>query len=445
MNIRISLPSGVNEGENLPLQFAVPDSSLEAPRVDCGFTGLNCDVTLRRGASGGWQGVANVHSGLAGHAFLKFRLTDPSHPERGWDGEVGVRFAPRQQAAPIHITGVDSSAEKSGMGQANSVNITVNGLASGGTGTSAQAQWQEIEVMLHECALPVSLPRSPAPAPVPPVNPMATASNSDSPSQAKVPVVSSPSGPVRETTVGTIARGNSMMIAAAMLLLIGVVSYLAISNHERGGHVSQPSASNGSQAAPVLETIGSSGSSPSPGLNAASEHPVETFPNRKEIVPVNTPTTQASSPAIEVQGLAATYQSGDYVRLKLRLVKPGYVRLLTCDPDGVIVQLYPSKLDAVKELPSGSWISLPDPAIISARDGFGYECYLPEGRSRENTRVLVQWSPYPFDQSVMRGLGEFYEPVKPATWGEIATRGVRINLGTAAVESKNLTFDVVKP
>jgi len=451
MNIRISLPSGVNEGENLPLQFALPDSSLEAPRVDCGFTGLNCDVLLRREVSGGWRGVANVHSGLAGHAFLKFRLTDPSHPVRGWEGEVGVRFAPRQQAAPIHITGVDSSAEKSGMGQANSVNITVNGLASGGTGTSGQAQWQEIEVTLHECALPVSLRSSPAPAPVPPVNPampdIQTVSSSHATGAAPPPA----SGSRPESTKDTVLRGHSMTIAAAMLILIGVVSYLAISNRERGADVvkptphsnlaSHPSASNISQAGSTGETADFNANSSS-GLHAA---PAEASTIQKEVLPVKPPTPELSSPAIEIQGLATTYQSGDYLRLKLRLGKPGYVRLLTCDPDGAIVQLYPSKLDVVKELPSGSWIFLPDPEIIGTRAGFGYECYLPDGRSRENTRVLVQWSPYPFDQSVMRGIGEFYAPEKPATWGEIATRGVRINLGTAVVESKNLTFDVVKP
>ena len=477
MKLRISLPSVVNEGENLPVSFAIPNSCFHAPRVDCGFTGLNSSSTLRRIASGDWQGVANVHSGLAGQAYLNLRLTDPSRPDRCWEGEAGVRVAPRQQGSPIHITGVDSNAERGGLGQANSVNITVNGIATGRAGGGgAEASWLNIEVFLNECEAPVTVPRSPLPASAIPVDPLAPRQTTSDVSQPEIadridlkqqpqdrPIMSN--GWTKEVRV---------TVSVAAIIAIGV-SVLVFGRPGKGidsnsdpekvpainiYNNNNPTSINNNGSLDNTTNLGSNPSAPRRSEDQLPDPSKTKLPPSAPVLSTNAgastlpqeriqsgapPSNPTTKESIEVKGMAATYRSGDYLKLQVRLAKTGYVRLLTCDPAGAIVQLYPCQLDTVKALPAEQWIPLPDPEIVSKRSGFAYECYVSDGKDRETTQVLVQWSPYPFELTGMRGTSVFYEPEKPTNLGEIATRGVRVKLGTPAVEGKALTFDVAKP
>jgi hypothetical protein len=403
MNITISIPSRVEAGQNLPVRFHVSQDHLDAPTVECGFEAKNEGVALRR-ESGGWGGEMNLHVRLAGTTFLRLRLTNPAHPAKCWEGSVPAHFSAQHQPVPVNITGSSNQGEKSGLGQALSqhFNIQVGGRDDGASFASGPVLWQHIPVELHDCGIIASAAITPGSAPFSQVS----ASHPPTPPPAAatpLPQTDLPHNP--GSTLGTLARGNAMALGFIAVFCVLTLAYLVIGK----GHKENPDQDKGAEV---------------------------TKPE---------PPPPAPDPPIEVRELSATYQSGEHLKLQVRLAKPGYLRLLTCDPAGTIVQLYPCKLDAVKVLPSDSWIALPDPEIASTTPGFGYECYLPDGRNRETTRVLVQWSPHPFELTGMRGLGEFYQPQVPVTLEEIATRGVRVSLGTPAVESKNLTFEVVTP
>jgi hypothetical protein len=458
MNVRVTLPSCVNEGENLPLAASLACSGMSAPLLECGFSATDCRFELRR-ADEGWQGVANVHSGLVGHAFLKFRLSDQSRPGCEWHGEVSVRFASRKQVTPIHLTGVSNQGEKSGMGQAARVDITVNGLGGNADHAPADPSWQSVDLALTECDAPVRIPATPLPAPaVPPTRSASQSANTPPPA----PVTGQSDSGAPSAAIAPKSNGwdkklivNVAGILAAIFGLLFFYSNKVMNKKEKDGQTiiinnngNNNSIANQNQS-PDASVESSDGSVASATHIPSNDSPVRQ--NHENSAPTVSGTGQeTAADPIEVDGVRETYRVGEFLVFRVKLSQSGYVRVMAdvLNPAKETVTptwLYPSKRDEEKQLTAGQWHQIPDPDTLARFNNYGFPCLLPQGVGRENTKVVIQYSPIPFTKEGTTDDGVFYQYATPSTWQVVKSRGVTTSAGVATAAARELTFEVVKP
>jgi len=170
------------------------------------------------------------------------------------------------------------------------------------------------------------------------------------------------------------------------------------------------------------------------------------------IQPVNQPVIQniPDSPAVPVITDATVgmvtrgqfqpvtdFKSGDVLTLRVRVDRPGHLRVLYLPAQGPPVRMFPER-DGAPDHVGGDAILIPDPAKLAAAtpDCTAFQLYHDTGSGPPiREQILVQASDEPFtDDGSIRKPDSSYRVYDGLTLAEVRTRGVKRLEGLSAAE-----------